>query len=154
VNEFELNCPEIFDPLARIDEAMQRLSPVPVVSDHEYYEWQVRKVGREVNYLREVTFSDSSISVEIPFSKPIRLKRIEQWFNSTNSRTSNIRMHSHSNPDGYNELDNKTNVTDTTNFVDLGVGFVYLTATKIVFNFSDFTSDDKVNIEVQLEELV
>lgn len=134
-------------------DAMERLSPVPILIDMEYYGWQLKQINGKKTFSRIVTLVGSTMSIELPISRPISLERTELWFNSGNARTHNIRMHSQINPSAYTELDAGSATTASSRFVDFGEGYVYLTPTKLVFNFSSYTADDKVNLQVQLTEL-
>jgi hypothetical protein len=150
--EFELDCPEIFNPLARIDTAVQtileKIQAVKNIEQTEYYEWEKYKAGKDENYTRIITLTGSTLSIELPFSNPVNLKQILMWFDSTNARTYNIRLYGFPNPTAYFELKNESGSIATTAFVDLGDGYKLLTPQKLEFNFSDYTADDKLNVLV------
>ena len=148
--EIRISCD---DKLDRIVDALERMSPVPVLIDKEYYGWQLKQINGKKTFNRVVTFAGSTMSIELPISGSISLKRIEAWYNSANVKTHNVRMHSHINPDAYAELDAVSATTAVSHIIDMGEGYVYLAPTKLVFNFSAFTVGDKVNIQVQMESL-
>jgi len=148
--EIRISCD---DKLDRIVDALDRLSPVPVLIDKEYYGWQLKQINGKKTFNQVVTFAGSTMSIELPISGSISLKRIEQWYSSSDVKTFNVRMHSQINPDAYAELDSVSANADISHIIDMGEGYVYLTPTKLVFNFSSYTIGDKVNLQVQLEEL-
>jgi hypothetical protein len=149
---FDIKCEQL-DTIARVAEKIeQKLEPEIVVGD--YYSWEMKQVGKQKTFNRIVTFAGSTMSVELPFSGPINLKKIEMWYDSSNAKTHNVRMHSNINPDAYAELDTVSATTAVSHIIDMGEGYLYLTANKLVFNFSSYTAADKVNIQVQLEDLI
>ena len=160
MNEFKLNCPEIFDPLARIDAALQiikdQLAGSPDIDIGEFEGWEYKRIGKTVVYNRDVTLTGSAQTIELPFSKGIQLNRIEQFAyrpgGSISARTYNTRMHSHINPDAYADLDTQSAVTNTARVVYFCDK--YPTASKLVISFSSTTADDKVSIQVQVDEMV
>ena len=159
MGEFELQCPQIFDPLTRIDAAVQAISEkmqvIPDIDIGEFEGWKYKRIGKTVVYNRDVTLTGSAQAIELPFSKGIQLNRIEQYAyrpgGSISARTYNTRMHSHINPDAYADLDTQPAVTHTARSVYFCEK--YPTASKLVINFSSTTADDKVSIQVQVDEL-
>ena len=148
--EIRISCD---DKLDRIVDALERMSPVPILIDKEYYGWQLKQINGKKTFNQVVTFAGSTMSIELPISGSISLKRIEMWYSSSDVKTHNIRMHSMIYPDAYIELDSVSANADIPHIIDMGEGYVYLTPTKLVFNFSSYTIGDNVNLQVQLEEL-
>jgi len=156
--EFELNCPEIFDPLARIDAAVQiikdQLPGSPGTELGEFEGWQYKRIGKIVAYTRDITLTGSAQAVNLPFSKGIELMRIDQYpyktGGSPSARSYNTRMHAMINPDAYADLDTQTLITAVRSvyFCDK-----YPTANTLTINFTASTADDNVQIQILVEEL-
>ncbi len=118
----------------------------------EYAGWKFEKRGKSVFYNREVTLAGATMNIELPISTAIQLNRIEQYFNSANARSFNVRVYSMVNPAAYVTLDAQTAHTTDSRVNQLGSEFKYRPH-KITLEYSAYTVGDKVSIEIQVDEL-
>ena len=119
----------------------------------EFEGWTYRKIDGITVYNRVVVLTGSTKAVKLPFSKGIKLNRIEQWFDSTNARSFNTRLYSGIRTDAYVGLDTQSGHISTSRLVQFGDEFKYPSATKLEINYSSYTADDEVAIQVQVEDL-
>ena len=118
--------------------------------------WKGYKKGRAFNFEQKVTLAGTSQTVELPLDFACRIDRITQYFNSTNSRTFNIRVFtSRVDTAAYEELDKKSgHATQSRQFTPIHPeSNKYLTPRKIQFNYSSYTAADTITILVQVTKI-
>ena len=148
----QISCDSKFD---QIVDSLKRLAAhfSPNKEIGEYNGWTYEKHGKSIVYNRVVTLAGSTIEVELPFSNAIKLNRVEQYFNTTNARTFNVRMYSNIDPSAYADLDTQSGNIGTSRVVQFGAEYKYPSATKLVIDYSSYTADDKAIIQLQVDEL-
>lgn len=124
--------------------------PAPVIG--EYAGWKFEKRGKSVFYNKEITLAGATMNAELPFSGAIQLNRVEQYFNSANARTFNVRVYSKVNPAAYATLDSQSAHTTDSRILQLGSEYKYRPH-RLAIEYSSYTVGDKISIEVQVDEL-
>ena len=148
----QISCDRKFD---QIVDSLKRLAAhfSPIKEIGEFSGWTYEKNGKTAVYNRVLTLTGSTIEVELPFSEAVQLNRVEQYFNTSNARTFNVRMYSNLDPSAYADLDTQSGNTGTSRVVQFGAEYKYPSATKLVIDYSSYTADDKAIIQIQVDEL-
>ncbi len=126
------------------------------MADYEtgtFNNWTFHRIGNVVTYVRRLTLLTTPNAFELPFLRGVQLNKIEQYFNSANARTFNVRMFGGNTQDAYSELDSQTANTGRSRVLQLGQEYKYPNANKVQFNYSAFTDSDQVEVMVTVEEL-